>query len=231
MFNLDITNKNNKDDDKKWSHRMLIIGTSGSGKTTALLNLIQKQDNYNLTDKIYLYAKDLSEPKYQFLIKKCEDAGIKNLDDPRECIEYSNTMDVVYSNIDDYNPKRKIKTLTVFDDMIADIMTNKKFQAIIKELFFRCRKLKISLVFITQSYFSVPKDVRLNSTHYLIMKIHNKRELQQIAIDHTADIDYKDFAKIYRNCIKEPYSFLTIDTTLPADNPMRFRKNFSDSPL
>ena len=140
-------------------------------------------------------------------------------------------MDGVYSNIDDYNPKRKIKTLTVFDDMIADIMTNKKFQAIIKELFFRCRKLKISLVFITQSYFSVPKDVRLNSTHYLIMKIHNKRELQQIAIDHSADIDYKDFAKIYRNCIKEPYSFLTIDTTLPADNPMRFRKNFSDSPL
>ena len=91
--------------------------------------------------------------------------------------------------------------------------------------------MNISLVFITQSYFSVPKEVRLNSTHYLIMKIHNRRELQQIAINHSADIDYKDLIKIYRNCINEPYSFLTIDTTLPADNPMRFRKNFLDSPL
>ena len=79
--------------------------------------------------------------------------------------------------------------------------------------------------------FSVPKEVRLNLTHYLIMKIHNKRELQQIAIDHSADIDYKDFLKIYRNCRNEPYSFLTIDTTLLADNLMGFRKNFSDSPL
>ena len=95
------------------------------------------------------------------------------------------------------------KILTVFDDMIADIMTNKKFQAIIKELFIRCRKLNISLVFITQSYFRVPKDVRLNSTHYLLMKIHNKRELQNIAFDHSADIEYKDFLKIYRNCTNE----------------------------
>ena len=86
-------------------------------------------------------------------------------------------------------------------------MTNKKFQAIIKKLFIRCRKLSISLVFITQSYFSVPKEVRLNSTHYLIMKIRNKRELQQIAINHSADIDYKDFLKIYRNCTNEDYSF------------------------
>ena len=86
-------------------------------------------------------------------------------------------------------------------------MTNKRFQAIIKELFIRCRKLNISLVFITQSYFSVPKEVRLSSTNYLIMKIHSKRELQQITINHSADIDYKDFLKIYRNCTKEPYSF------------------------
>ena len=110
-------------------------------------------------------------------------------------------------------------------------MTNKKFQAIIKELFIRCRKLNISLVFIIQSYFSVPKDARLNSTHYLIMKIHNKRELQQIAINRSADIDYKDVLKIYRNCTDKPYSFLTIDTTLPANNLMRFRNNFSDYPL
>ena len=110
-------------------------------------------------------------------------------------------------------------------------MTNKRFQGTIKELFIRCWKLNIFLVFITRSYFSVPKEVRLNSTHYLIMKIHNKRELHQIAIVHSADIGYENFLNIYRNCTKERNSFLTIDTTLPADNPLRFRKNFSDYPL
>ena len=91
--------------------------------------------------------------------------------------------------------------------MIADIMTNKKFLAIVKELFIRCRTLNISLVFTTQSYFSVPKNVRLNSTHYLIIKVINRRELQNIAITHSADIDYKDFMKIYRECTKEQYFF------------------------
>ena len=98
-------------------------------------------------------------------------------------------MDDIYENIDDYNPNRQRKILIVFDDMIADIMTNKKFQAILKDLFIRCRKLNISVVFITQSYFSVPKDVRLNSTHYLFMKINDKRDFQNIAINHSADID------------------------------------------
>ena len=122
-----------------------------------------------------MYAKDLSEPKYKSLIKKHEDVGTNHFNDSNAFIECSNTMDDVYENIDDYNPNRKRKILIVFDDMIADIMSNKKFQAIIKELFIRCRKLNISLVFITQSYFSVPKDVRLNSTHYLIMKINNRK--------------------------------------------------------
>ena len=167
---------------------MLIIGPSGSRKTNALINLIQ-QDNGNLVDQIYLYAKNLDEPKYQFLIEK---------------LEYSSTMDDVYNKIDDYNSKIKRKVLIVLNDMIADIMTNKKSQATIKELFIRYRKLNISLVFISQSYFSVPKEIRLNSTHYLIMRIHNRRELQQIAIDHSADINYKDFLKIYRNCTKGP---------------------------
>ena len=162
------------------------------------------------------------------MIKKHEDAGIKHLNDPEAFIECSNTMDDVYENIDNYNPRRKTKILIVFDDIIADIMTDKKFKAIIKELFIRCRKVNISLVFITQSYFSVPKDVRLNSTHYLIMKINNKRELQNIAINHSADIDYKDFMKIYRECTKKPFRFLTIDT-LPASNPLRFRKNWFQS--
>ena len=138
-------------------------------------------------------------------------------------------MDDVYENIDGYNPIRKRKKLIDFDEMIADIMDNRRFQAIIKELFIRCRKLNISLVFITQSYFFVPKDVRLNSTYYLIMKINNRIELKNIATDHSADIDYQDFKKIYRECTKEPYNFLTIDTTLPASDPLRFRKNLFDS--
>ena len=120
-------------------------------------------------------------------------------------------MDDVYEKIHDYNSSRKRKILIVFDNMITDVMTNKKFQAIIKELFIRYRKLNISLVFITQSYFSVPKDVRLNSAHYLIMKINNRKELQNIAINQSADIDYQDCIKIYRECTKEPYNFLTID--------------------
>ena len=156
MYNLDnITNKNNKEHSEKWPYipdhpyRILIIGGSGSGKTNAWLNLISQQDDI---DKMYLYAKDLSEPKYEFLIKKHEDTGTKYFNDPNAFIECSNTMDDVYENIDDCNPSRKRKILIVFDDMIADIMTNKKFQAIIKELFIRCRKLNISLVFITQSF-------------------------------------------------------------------------------
>ena len=176
-------------------------------------------------DKFYLYTKDLSEPKYQFLIKKQEDAEIKHLNDPNTFIECSNKMDDVYENIDDYNPNRKGKILIVFDDIIADIVTNKKFPAVIKELFIRCRKLNISLIFITQSYFSVPKDVRLNSTYCLIIKINNRKKLQNIAINYDGDIDYNDFVNIYRVCTKKPESFLTIDT-LPACNPLRFRKNF-----
>ena len=108
-------------------------------------------------------------------------------------------------------------------------MTNKEFKTIIKELFISCRKLNISLVFITQSYFSFPKDVRLNSTHYLIMKINYRRDLQNIAINHSADIDYQDFMKFYREYSQEPYSFLTFDKTLPASNPLRFRTNLFDS--
>ena len=176
-----------------------------------------------------MYAKHLSESKYEYLIKKCENTGIKHLNDPKAFIKCSNTMNDVYENIDNYNPKRQRKILIVFDDMIADIMTNKKFQSIIKELFIRCRKLNISLVFITQSYFSFPKDVRLNSTHYLIMKINNKKESQNIAINHSADIEYKDFIKTYRECTKKPFFSFTIDTTLPACNPLRVRKNLFDT--
>ena len=204
----------------------MIIGGPGSGKTNVLINLINEQNDI---DKIYLYARDLSEPKYEYLIKKREDAGIKHLNNPKAFVECSNTMDDVYENINDYNPSRKRKILIVFDDMIADIMTNEKFKAVVKESFIRCRKLNISLIFITQSYFSVSKDERLNSTHYLIMKINHKKELQNISINNSADIDCKNFMKIYRECTKEPFNFLTIDTTLPVSNPLRFRKNLFES--
>ena len=191
-----------------------------------MFNLINEQKDI---DNIYLYAKDLREPKYEYLIKNHENAGMKHVNYGNAFIECSNTMDDVYDSINDYNPNRRRKLLIVFDDMTAEIMTNKKFQAIINELFIRCRKVNISLVFIRQFYFSVPKDVRLNSTHYFIMKINNKKELQNIAINHFADIDYQDFIKIYRECTKEPYNFLTIDTTLPSSNPLIFRKNLFDT--
>ena len=150
----------------------MIIGGSGSGKTNTLLNLINEQNDI---DKIYLYARDLSEPKYEYLIKKREDAGIKQVNNLNAFIECLNTMDDIYENINDYNPSSRRKILIVFDDVIIDIVTIKEFKAITKELFIRCRKLNISLVFITQSYLSVPKDVRLNSTLYLMMKINNRK--------------------------------------------------------
>ena len=128
-------------------------------------------------------------------------------------------MQDVYKNIEDYNPGKKLI------DMIADMINNNKFDSIVTELFIRGRKLNISVVFITQSYFKVPKDVRLNSTHFVIMKIPNKRELQQIALNHSSDIDFKDFMKIFRKYTAEPYSFLVNDTTLPSNDPLRFRRN------
>ena len=118
-------------------------------------------------------------------------------------MEYSNDMQDVHKNIEDYNPIKKRKISIVFDDMIADMINNNKLNPIVTELFIRGRKLDISIVFITQSYFKVPKDVRLNSTHFFIMKIPNKRELQQIALNHSSDIDFKDFMNIYKTFIQQ----------------------------
>ena len=116
-------------------------------------------------------------------------------------------MQDVYKNIDEYNPGKKRKILIVFDDMIADMINNKKLNSIVTELFIRGRKLNISLVFITQSYFRVPKNARLNSTHFFIMKIPDKRELQQIALNSSSDIDFKDFIKIYKNVLQNQILF------------------------
>ena len=145
------------------------------------------------------------------MINKREGGGINHFNDSKAFIEYSNDMCNVYKN--------------VFDDMIADMTHNKKLNSIVTELFLRGRKLTISLAFITQSYFKVPKDVRLNTTHFFISKIPNKTELQKIAINHSSDISTKDFANIYRECTAEPYSFLVNDTMLASNNPLRFRKN------
>ena len=229
MINFDnYTDENKTKHNKNWPYipdhpyRILIIGGSGSGKPNLLLNLIENQPHI---DKIYLYAKDPYESKYQYLINKKEGVDINHFKDPKAFIEYSNDMPDVYKNIDDYKPDKEKKIIIVFDDMIADMIHNEKLNSIVTELLIRGRKLNISLVLITQSYFQVPKDVRLNTSHFLIAKIPNKRELQQITINHSSDINTKDFANIYRKCTSEPYSFLVKDTTLASNNSLRFREN------
>ena len=191
-----------------------------------LLNIIQKLNDTDPFDKIYLYTKDLSEPKYEYLINKREQAGNKYFNDPTAFIEHSNDMNDVFTNINDYNKQRKRKVLIIFDDLIADIMNNKNFQAIVKELFIRCRKLNVSIVFITQSYFRTPKDARLNSTHYIIMKIQNKKELQSIAQENCGDISLKGFLNMYQKFTNNLYLSMIIDTTLSSGHLMRFRKKF-----
>ena len=148
-----------------------------------------------------MYAKDSYEAKYQYLINKREGIGINHFNDPKAFIEYSNDVRDVYKNINYYNPYKENKILIVFDDMIADMIHNKKLNSIVTELFIRGRKLNISLVFITQSYFKVPKDVRLNTTHFFIAKIPNKRELQDIAINHLSDISTKDFINMVNHIL------------------------------
>ena len=212
MINFDeYTNKNKIEHNSKWpyipdqTYAILIVGGSGLGKTNALLNLIGNQPDI---DKIYLYAKDPYGAKYQYLINKREKVGLIHYNDPKAFTEYSNDMQNVYKNIED-----------------ADMINNKKLNPTVTELLIRGRKLNVSIIFITQSYFKVPKDVTLSSTHFFIMKIANKRELQQIAFNHSSDIDFKYFMKIFKNYTTEPYSFLVNDTTLPSDDPLRFRKN------
>ena len=208
MLNLDniVSNKKkSSSENDDWPFRMLIIGPSGSGKTNTLLHLI---DKFHPIDEIYLYAKDTDEEKYQYLINKREQAGIKSLNDPHLFIEYLNDMNDVLEDINNYNKKRDKKVLIIVDDTIADIMRSAKFKAIVKELFIRCRKLNVSIVFITQSYFRTPKDARLNSTHYILMEIGNKKELKGIAEENSGHLDFKEFLKIYNHCTRDPYSFI-----------------------
>ena len=168
MINFDdYVNENKTEHSKNWPYtldhpyRILIIEGSVSGKTNVLLNLIENQPDI---DKIYLYTKDPYEAKYQYLINIREKVDLKRFNHPKAFIEYSNDMHDLYKSINYYNLNKENKILIVFDDMIADFTKNKKLNSIVTELFIRGRKLNIYLVFIIQSYFKVPKDVRLNTT-------------------------------------------------------------------
>ena len=169
----DYANENKTKHNLEWQYipnhpyRILIIGGSGSGKTNVLLSLINNQPDI---DKIYLYAEDPYESKYQFLINERKTTGLIHFNDPKTFIQYSDDMQDVYKNIDEYNVGKERKILIVFDDMIADVINNKKLNSIVTELFIRGRKLNISLAFITQSYFKVPKDVRLYTSHFFYCK-------------------------------------------------------------
>ena len=185
MINFDnYMNENKIEHNENWSYipdkpyRILIIGGSVSGKINILLNLIEKQQSD--IDKIYLSANDPYEAKYQYLINKREGVGIDHFNDPKAFIEYSNDMHDVYKNIDDYNPDKENKILIVFDDMIADMINNKNLNSALTELFIRGRKLNISLVFIAQSYLKVSKDIRLNTSHFLLQKFQIKENLNKL---------------------------------------------------
>ena len=210
MINFDdVIKEETKEHNPNWPqipdhpYRILIIGGSGSGKTNSLFNLISQQPDI---DKIYLYAKNPYEAKYQFFINKRESTGSRHLNDSKAFVEYSNNMDI-FKSIEQDNPNKKRKILMVFDDMFADVISNKKFNSIVTECFIRGRKLNISFVFITQSYFKVPEGVKINTTHFLIIKISNKGELQQIPYSHSSDIYYKHFMNLYKKCTAKPYSF------------------------
>ena len=229
MINFDnYVNENKTKHNKNWPYipdhpyRILIIRDSRSGKTNLLLNLIENQPDIH---KIYLYAKDPYKSKYQYLINKRDGVGISHFNDPKAFIEYSNDVCDVYKNINDYNPDQENNILIVLDDMIADMDHNKNLNSIVTELFIRGRKLNISLVFINRSYFKVPKDVRVNTSHFFIGKTSNNGELQKVG-NHSSNISTKDFINIHRKCASEPYSFLVNDTTLPTNNPLKFRKTF-----
>ena len=159
-----------------------------------------------VTDKIYLYAKNLFESKYQLLFNGRRKVGIKKFKNLTAFIKYSDAIDDFHERLKDYHPKMKRKVLIVFDDMRADMKGNKLLNSpMVTELFLRGRKLNISLVFISQFYFKVPKTIRLNATHYFIVKIPKKRELQQIASNHSSGIEFKDFVKL--SILSEQYHF------------------------
>ena len=154
-----------------------------------------------------------------------ERVGIKNLKNTKAFINYSQTIDDIVENLEDYNQIKKRIVLIVFIAMIADIEYNKKISPIVTELFLRGRKFKISIVLTLQSYFKVPKTMKLNLAYCFTMKIPNKRELKRIASNQLFDIGFKYFMKLYKDYTKQPFSFSSSDTTFLSDNPLRFKKS------
>ena len=203
-------------------YRIVITGSSGSGRTNPLVNLLNDQRDI---DKIYLYAKYPYEVNINFSFSRCKKVSLKHCDNPKAFIEYSKYMQNVYKCIDEYNPGERKKILIVCDYRIGDMISKNKVGPLLKEPFIRERKLSISLVFIRQSYFKVPKGVRLDFTNYFTVKILSKRELQQIAMNHSSDIGLKACMKIHKKCTAKKKSFLVKDTTLPSDKSLRFRQN------
>ena len=156
----DVTKENMKKHNLNWPqildhpYRILIIGGSGSGKANSLFNLISHQPDI---DKIYLHAKNPCEAKYQLLINKRESARLNHLYDSKAFIEHSNDMDDICNNIEEYNPNKERKILSVFDDKVNDMLSNKKTDSVVTDLFISRRKLNISLALNTQSYFCCTK--------------------------------------------------------------------------
>ena len=215
MINFDLVNNNIKNNNTNniysYTHpfRTLIISPSGSGKTNLLRDINERED----IDKIYLFARDLNEHKYELLINTRKKGGINHYNDENEFIESFDSMDDVFFNIDDFNIDRKRKVVIVFDDMIPDIVTNKNYQQVIKELFMRSRKINIYLIIL--SFFSIPKN--------------NTYELNNIASSFCCDIERRDFLKLYRKHTDEQYSFFTTDTTLNSNNDLKYRKTIIKS--
>lgn len=198
----------------QWPFRLLVVGPSGSGKSNLVLNLIVKDLHF---DEIYIYAKDLSENKYEFIsnffrelestvkkeLKNVKGTGIKDV----KIAHFSQSLnDIVKLNSLDPNKQ----TLIVFDDFV-----NEKDQDKIKDLFIRGRKRNASIIYISQSYFSTPKLVRLNSNYIVLFNVNNKREVLKISKTHATRIDTKEFMNIYKSIMKEPHSFMVIDCVTP----------------
>jgi hypothetical protein len=198
-----------------WPFRLLICGSSGCGKTNLLMNLIY---NYLYYNKIYIYAKDLTESKYQMLQDFFEEVNETMKDETGEDFQvaiFSSSKDDIV-NVDDLD--KEYQNLIIFDDFVTE-----SDQRLIIDLFIRSRKKNCSLIYLTQSYFSTPKDIRLQCNYFIFYNISNERELTEIQRDHCLDIDKETFKKYFNKATSEPYSFFLIDK---KSRELRFRKNF-----
>ena len=200
-----------------WPFRLLICGSSGCGKTNLLMNLIY---NYLYYNKIYIYAKDLTESKYQMLQDFFEEVNETMKDETGEDFQvaiFSSSKDEIV-NVDDLD--KEYQNLIIFDDFVTEAD-----QHLIIDLFIRSRKKNCSLIYLTQSYFSTPKDIRLQCNYFIFYNISNERELTEIQRDHCLDVDKETFKKYFNKATSEPYSFFLIDK---KSRELRFRKNFDD---